>query len=398
MFGSSSMRRSIIVGWGQTEIGRHPDKTPSELALDALFEALDYAKLNVRELDGVLTVPQGYMRARVPMHAQRLAEQIGIPVRSLAEVGNGGASAILAFKMACMEIACGNLDVVAVVGAQAERSLFGEELTPELLDRVQLINAMYGAQLGPYGMLMALPSYALSAQRYMHEHDVSERDVAELPVRLRYNATLNKQAELREPITVDQVLDSPLVSPPIHKLEAPPWSDGAACVILMSEDRIWRSDRNGPAVVGWGEEHEPDNFIPFGSSLTDFPWMRRATDEALKRAGRKRDDLDVAEVYGAFAHAELVSYESMGFFRPGEAAGAVKRGETAISGQLPINTSGGRLSLGHPPQATPLLMLAEIGRQLTGRAGKRQVRSAKVGLVQCEHGMMNGGAVCVLEV
>ncbi len=391
------MRRPIVAGWGQTEIGRHPEQTPTELATGVLYEALEYSKLNIRELEGVLTVPQGYMRARVPMYAQRLAEQIGVPVRSLAEVGNGGTSAMLAFKMACMEIACGNLDVVAVVGAQAERALFGEELTPEVTDRVQLINAMYGSQLGPYGMLMALPSYALSAQRYMYEHDVDERDIAELPVRLRYNATLNKQAEQREPITVDQVLESPLVSPPIHRLEAPPWSDGAACVILMSEDRAWRSDHNGPAVVGWGEAHEPENFVPFGSSLTDFPWMRRATDEALGRAGRTRDSVDVAEVYGAFAHAELVTYESMGFFRPGEAAEAVKRGDTAINGQLPINTSGGRLSLGHPPQATPLLMVAEIARQLTGRAGKRQVRSCKLGLVQTEHGMMNGGVVCALE-
>ena len=369
------MRRPIVVGWGQTEIGRHPEKTPAELAVEVVYEALEYSNLNMRELEGVLTVPQGYMRARVPMYAQRLAEQIGVPVRSLAEVGNGGTSAMLAFKMACMEIACGNLDVIAVVGAQAERALFGEELTPEVMDRVQLMNAMYGSQLGPYGMLMALPSYALSAQRYMYEHDVGERDIAERPVRLRYNATLNKQAEQREPITVDQVLESPLVSPPIHRLEAPPWSDGAACVILMSEDRAWRSSHDGPSVVGCGEAHEPENFVPFGSSLTDFPWMRRATDEALGRAGRTRDS----------------------FFKPGEAAEAVKRGDTAINGQLPINTSGGRLSLGHPPQATPLLMVAEIGRQLTGRAGKRQVRSCKLGLVQTEHGMMNGGTVCALE-
>lgn len=397
MFATTPSKRPLVVGWGQTEIGRHPERTPDDLAIEALRAAVEYAKLRTNDLEGVLTVPQGYMRTRIPMGPQRLAEQLGVTVRSLAEVGNGGCSAMLAFKFACMEVACGNVDVIAVVGSQAERALFGEQMTPEDLDRVAVINAMYGSQLGPYGMLMALPCYALSAQRYMYEHDIDERDIAELPVRLRYNASLNKGAELREPITVDEVLASRIVAPPIHKLEAPPWSDGAACVILMSEERAWRSGVDGPAVVGWGEAHEPDNFIPFGPDLTKFPWMKRATEEALDRAGRSRDDVDVLEVYGAFAHAELVTYESMGFFAAGEAPEAVKRGDTAISGSLPINTSGGRLSLGHPPQASPLLMVAEIARQLTGRAGKRQVRSAKLGLVQAEHGMMNGGAISALE-
>ena len=103
------------------------------------------------------------------------------------------------------------------------------------------------------------------------------------------------------------------------------------------------------------------------------------------------------EVYGAFAPAELMTYEAMGLFAPGEAPAAVARGETRLEGRLPINPSGGRLSLGHPPQATPLLELGEILDQLRGRAGERQVPGATVGLVQAEHGMMNGAAVAVLE-
>lgn len=398
MFGAPSTRRPVVAGWGQTEIGRHPGKTPDELALEALYAALEMAKLRPQDLEGVVTAPQGYMRAQPRLRPQRIAQELGVQVRSLAEIEGGGASALMAFKLACMEIALGNLNVMAVIGSQAERAIFGERITPSDADRTSHLNAMFGPQLGLYGLLMPLPLHALAAQRYIHEHGVDRRDAAELPVRLRYNASLNMDAELRTPLSVEDVLASRLVAPPIRSLEMAPYSDGAACLVVMSEERAWQGKQDGAVVVGWGEAHEPDDFIPFGSSLTEVPWMRQATDEALKRAGRIRDDIGVVEVCGVTSYSELITYESMGLFRPGEAVAAVKRGETALNGGLPINTSGGRLSLGHPAAATPLLMVIEVAKQLTSRAGNRQVTGIRLGLVQADHGIMNGGAVCALGV
>jgi acetyl-CoA acetyltransferase len=232
----------------------------------------------------------------------------------------------------------------------------------------------------------------------MHEHGVSAGQIAELPVRLRRNAALNPIAELRDPITVDDVLRSRLVSPPIHKLEAPPWSDGGACVIVASEAWAREHGREGVALTGWGEAHDHANFIAFEAGLTSFPWVTESTRRALERSRRRLDEVNVAEIYGAFAASELMTYEAMGFFEPGMAPEAVAGGETSLGGRIPINTSGGRLSLGHPPQATPLLELQEICEQLTGQAGERQVAGASIGLVQAEHGVMNGSAVAVLEV
>jgi acetyl-CoA acetyltransferase len=232
----------------------------------------------------------------------------------------------------------------------------------------------------------------------MHEQDVSPEQVAELPVRLRRHAALNPIAELRDPITVEDVLASRVVSPPIHKLEAPPWSDGGACAIVASEAWARKRGLDGVAVTGWGEAHDHANFIAFEAGATSFPWVTKSTRTALERSGRQLDDVDVAEIYGAFAASELMTYEAMGFFGPGEAPAAVAAGETTLGGRIPINTSGGRLSLGHPPQATPLLELQEICEQLTSQAGERQVQGARVGLVQAEHGVMNGSAVAVLEV
>jgi acetyl-CoA acetyltransferase len=193
------------------------------------------------------------------------------------------------------------------------------------------------------------------------------------------------------------VLASRVVCPPIHKLEAPPWSDGAGCVIVASEASARGRGLDGPALTGWGEANDSSNFVAFEPGVTSLPWMREALDEALAHARRTLDDVSVAEIYGAFAASELLTYEQMGLFEPGQAPAAVARGETSLGGRLPINTSGGRLSLGHPPQATPLLELEEIYEQLTGVAGERQVPDASVGLVQAEHGAMNGTAVAVLE-
>jgi acetyl-CoA C-acetyltransferase len=397
-FGSARALRCAIVSWGSTVIGRHPGRTPAELSVEALERTLGRIGLPAAELEGLFIVPHGYARAQAPLRPQRVAEELGLSTRALVEVECGGASSLLAFKAACQDVATGQIEVAAVIGAQAERRLYEEGMDAGDLDRVYLLSSMLGSYVAPYGVLTAVPCYALSAQRYMHEQGLSAEQVAELPVCLRRHAGLNPIAELRDPLTVSDVLASRMVSPPIHKLEAPPWSDGAACVIVASDSWARRRGLDAVVLTGWGEAHDSSNFVAFEPGLTSFPWVRESTDVALARAGRRLDEVDVAEIYGAFAASELMTYEAMGLFEAGEAPAAVARGETSIGGSIPINTSGGRLSLGHPPQATPLLEVQEICEQLTSGAGDRQVEAAAVGLVQAEHGVMNGSAVAVLEV
>lgn len=387
----------MVVGFGATVVGVHANSTADSLGLQALEEALNRTELAIGDLEGIYLDQSGYTRAQPPLRVQRIAERLGVRTRALIEIECGGTSALLAFKAACQDVALGHLDVAAVIGAQCERRAFAAGMDAGDLDRVFLLNGAQSPWLAPYGVVAALPLYALSAQRYMHQHQVAPEAVAELSVRLRANAAANPRAELRDPITVGDVLDSRIVCPPIHKLEAAPWSDGGAAVIVVSAE--WARSRQlpGVALTGWGQRHDDSNFVPFGKDLTTFPWIGQATDEALARAGRSREDLDVLEIYGAFAAAEYMTYEAMGLFGPGEAPAAVAAGVTAIDGPLPINPSGGRIAMGHPPQATPLLEVGEVFEQLMGVAGDRQVAQAAVGLVQAEHGMMNGAAVAVLE-
>lgn len=397
-FGSERAVACGVASWGSTAIGRHPGRTPAELGFEALDQALSRIELPAAELEGLYVVPHGYARAQAPLRPQRVAEELGITTKALVEVECGGASSLLAFKAACQDVATGQIAVAAVIGAQAERRLYEVGMDEGDIDRVYLLASMLGSYVAPYGVLTAVPCYALSAQRYMHEYGISAEQVAELPVRLRANAALNPIAEMRGPLTVADVLASRMVSPPIHKLEAPPWSDGGACVIVASDQ--WARARGIDLVrlSGWGEAHDSSNFVAFEAGLTSFPWVRESTEVALARASRRLDEVDVAEIYGAFAASELMTYEAIGLFGRGEAPAAVAREETAIGGRIPINTSGGRLSLGHPPQATPLLEVQEVCEQLTGNAGERQVEAPSVALVQAEHGVMNGSAVAVLEV
>jgi acetyl-CoA C-acetyltransferase len=122
-----------------------------------------------------------------------------------------------------------------------------------------------------------------------------------------------------------------------------------------------------------------------------------SAQEAYANAGILPGDLDVAEIYGAFAGTELMIYEEMGFFERGAAPRAVRDGRTAIDGVLPINPSGGRLSLGHAPGATPLLEIIEVCNQLREEAEGRQVKDPTLGLIHGEHGMVNGSIVLILE-
>jgi len=395
-FGSGTSRPAVV-SWGSTSIGKHPDRTPSDLGLEALDRALERVDLLPRDLEALYLVPHGYARAQAPIRPQRVAEELGVQLHALVEVECGGASAMLAFKAACQDVATGHVEVAAVIGAQAERQLFKGDVDEGDLDRARLMAEMFGPYIAPYGVMTAVPCYALAAQRYMYEHDLAPAQIAELPVRLRTHAALNPRAELRAPITVEDVLASRIVSPPIHKLEAPPWSDGAACLVVSSREWAERRGLDAIGLTGWGEAHDPSNFVTFEAGLTSYPWVRESTRQALARASRTLDDVDVAEVYGAFAPAELITYEAMGLFGPGQAPAAVAAGETSVGGRIPINTSGGRLSLGHPPQATPLLELQEVCEQLAGEADARQVKDASIGLVQAEHGAMNGSAVAILE-
>ncbi len=387
-----------ILGWSMLPVGKHPGLGYLDLLLAAIRGAVADAGLGLGDVEGLYVTPDDFGARETPMLAARLPELLGVPVRALALVECGGTTGALALKTALQDLRLGHVGI-AVVAAGSKTAGGGVQGDPAFFsDRLlHAQGSMIGPWALPYATGSAVPFYAMATQRHMLEHGVSAEEIAHVPVVLRRNAAGNPFAQFRAPITVEDVLASRIVSPPVHLLECCPMSEGGAAIVLASEDALRRLGRDAVRITGMGEWHDASHFAPPQGRIDRFPAVERAAAQAFDAAGIGPREVDVAEVYGVFAAAELITYEAIGFFAEGTAARAVAGGATGPGMRPAINPSGGRLSLGHPPTVTPILETVEVASQLAGRAGSRQVRPARIGLVQAEHGMENGSMVFVLE-
>jgi len=390
------MNEVFITGVAMTELGKLTEDS-QELSVKACSAALRDAGLLPAQVEGVLSTPTGYMTEPRKMIAQKMADYLGIQGGLMGDVDCGGNSSALAVRMAVEAIGLGRVKSCLVFAAQ--REIPPGKLRENPVENIRLImnaNALYDTYQAAYGIIGVICFYAMAVQRYMHLYGVRAEDIANIAVVLREHARRHPQAAFRHPLTVEEVLDSRIISPPIHKLESSMIMDGAAAVVLASRELVTQASR-AVRVAAVAEAHDPTSFLPYRGEPARFPSSQRAAEMALAQSGYAIEDVDVAEVYGAFAGTELMVYEELGFFPRGEAPAAAREGRTTHGGDVLINPSGGRLSLGHPTYATPLLETTEIVRQLRGEAGKRQRPGAEVGLVHTEHGMMNGSLVMLLD-
>jgi len=390
---------AFIIGVGLTQIKSHWDADSATLAHKAIMEALRDANLEPRDIEGIITTPQGYFTDAKDIDRfapQRMGEYLNIDARVQVAVDIGGMSSLAAVKYGVYEVLLEKCRTLLIYAS--EKLVAREDFNiSRHMYLTYLVNGLFGPYDSRYGVTRAVPYYAMATQRYMYEYNVNKEDIAHLPVVLRENASLNPRAQFREPITVEDVLNSKPVCPPLNLLECCPVSEGGAAIIISDQSTARDLGRDDCYIAGIGEAHDPTSFFPVYQSVTEIPSLRRATQEALRQAQVDLKDVDVAEVYGPFSGTELMVYEELGFYERGKAAEAVVEGRTRIGGDTPINPSGGRLSLGHPPYVTPLAEIYEIVTQLRGEAGRRQVQDAEIGLVHAEHGMMNGNMVAVIK-
>lgn len=383
-----------IAGVSMSEITKKPRKTIKELAFEVFSNALKDAGISKDDIDGLYVTPPNFPGPPSFMFACELADYLQLKLKSLNLVECGGNTSTSALHYAIDEIQCGRNRINAVIAIDVR---IDPEDDPEYLlpHSIYLLSSVYGVHTSQYGIGTPLPLYAMSAQRYIYETGTTEEDAAHLAVLLRKNAVRNPCAMFRTPITVDDVMKSKQISPPLKLLDCSTFATGAGACILCDENI--KTIKTKVNIIGLGEFHHNSSFIPLEESITSFISVKEAGREAFEIAGLKPHDIDVAEIYGVFSFTELIIYEDLHFFKRGEAREAVKSGVTAIDGELPINPSGGRLSLGHPAGATPMLELVEVVRQLRGECGERQVRNPRRGLVHAEHGMLNGSTVLILE-
>ena len=395
------MRDVAIVGAAMSDLTQYVDKNSFDLARETIHAAIADAGIERGQVDGIMITPPGLAGQSTAMFVSRLGEHLGIDLNALTCSENGGCSAALALRSAINEVASGNCDFAVACGIDQrykEMPSAGEPFESFTERTVHNTMAVYGAYDGVYGLGAPIPYYAMAAQRYMHETGATPEDLAWAAVRLREHANKNPKAMFYEKkLTVEDVLGAKYLAPPLHLTDCSQFVSGAGAVVVTSVDTAKKRGKPFAKLRAWGQAHHPSAFSNSAASITKYPAVERAAGKAFELAGLKPQDIDVAEVYGVFSSTELLLCEGIGFCARGKAGKDFQSGRLTYGGDIVVDPSGGRLSLGHPACATPLLETFEIYKQLVGAADARQVKDAQLGLVHAEHGMLNGAAIAIWE-
>jgi len=369
------MASASVVGVGMIPFGKHPDRTLVDLGSEAAYIALKDAGLNPKHIE-IGFFANGFAGRLFGDFTigQNVFWNVGINRIPVVNVENACTSGSTAFYLAYNAVAAGQVGVALAVGAE---KLYVPELG--LLNSGQ---TELDTQLGR----VAPASFALRAIRYMEEFGATPEQLAQVSVKNRRHSGLNPLSQFRDPITVEEVLGSPMIVDPLTRLMCCPNADGAAAVVVASPDIARRQGRAvniDAAVLATGNYENPQDQLRWE---TDY----RACRVAYEKAGIGPEDINMAECHDAFAICEILHYEAMGLCPTGEGARFAAKGETALGGRVPVNTSGGLLSRGHPVGATGLAQIYEIVTQLRHEAGERQVEGAKAGLAHCMGGDKEG--------
>jgi acetyl-CoA acetyltransferase len=338
--------------------------------------------MTLRDVDGIFV---NYMGEEGSV---QVGEYLGIQPRYADSTDVGGGSFEAFIQHAMLAIAAGRCEVALITYASLQRTKRGRNRNlggdPTTLT---------GQFEGPYGLLMPISHYALLAARRMHAFGITAEQMAEVAVAARKWAQLNPKAFVRDPLTIEQVLASPMISSPYRKLDCCLVTDGGGAVVVTHKDRAKDAAKKPVRVLGTGESHTQWH-VAQCADMTTSPGAVSAR-EAFGMAGITAQDVDVLEPYDNFTGAVLQHLEDLGFCGRGEGGAFAADGTLAPGGALPAMTQGGGLSYCHPG-ALGILLLIEAVRQLRGEAGERQVRDAEVAVAHGIGGITHSTAATVV--
>lgn len=382
-----SLRGQIaIVGAADTEVGVVPGKSPTELCVEAALGALADAGIAKEQVDGLITC--NAFAEPIMYHAEAIAEYLQIFPRLCMSVNTGGGTTFSVLQHAAAAIATGAADTILVSMADSLRSFMSREQAM----RVQSSTGHPQFEQ-PYGP--TVPAYyALIGQAHMAQFGTTPEQFAEVAVSCRAHAALNPTAQMREPITVEDVLASRMIADPLHLLDCSLVSDGGAAVILTSAGRARDFPHQPVYLLGMGEGHSHEH-ISQAADLTTSA-AKVSGERAYAMAGLGPGDIDFAQLYDCFTPTVLVELEDLGFCAKGEGGTFLQSGATRPGGKLPVNTHGGMLSHCHPGNPGAMFALTETVWQLRHAAGERQVANAHTALVHAQGGIMSSHATLIL--
>ena len=385
------MARVFIIGAGATRIGEHWDKSLRELATEALLAAVRDAGVDKRDLEAVYVgnMSSGALQGQEHL-GSLIATWAGLAGVAAFKVEAACASGGAALHQAFLAVASGCYDCVAVVGVEKMTDALPHDVTASLVTAEdQEYVAFTGATF--------VGLNALVYRAYMAKYGVKQERVAEFAVHCHKMAVANPYAQFRREVSIEEVMSSPLIADPIRLLECAPVGDGAAALVLCSEDYLRRNPRDELVEIV-GSAAATDVFsVHERRDMTTLAASRRAAEAALRQARVEPRDVDVLEVHDAFTILGVITLEDLGYAGRGEGWRLVCEGELEPGGRIPTNTMGGLKARGHPVGATGVYQAFDVVRQLRGEAGANQVEGAEVGVAQNLGGVAGTAVVHVFR-
>lgn len=384
------MRKVAVIGVGLHAYGKWRDKKPKDLAATAIGGALKTAGIEWKDVQSAWC---GHTSLGMTAGA-RLFAPLGQTGVSITNVENASATGSYAFRGAYFDVASGEFDVALALGidmlprrdpAAAKPSEPAPAPAPK--PEAAKEKAEPKADKAPTGPMV---SFAKDAQAHMAKYGTTIDQLAQVSVKQHYNGARNPYAQYQEEVTLEQVHAARVVVPPLTVLHCCPFGDGAAAAVLVSEDVVKRLGIEKPIWVAASVSRSTVASDPEFTYLT-----KRASEDAYERSGIGANEIGMIELHDAATIEEILYAEAMGLCAEGEGGKLVESGATALTGRIPINSSGGLLAMGHPFGPTGLGQIAEIFWQLRGEAGARQIPAGpKSGLAH----MIGLGGTCIVHI
>lgn len=372
------MREVIVLGIGQSVFGKFPNLSIASLGSEAALAAIRDAGIGPRDLQ----IAYSSRLYADMITGQTVLKDIGVTNIEMVNVENACAGGATAVRGLYKDIAAGFCEVGIALGVESmTTSPVAGKLIPPSKDDLD----------GQLGMVMPVV-FALQAKRLMQTRGATASDFAQISVKAHDFGALNPLAQYRKRFTIDEVLASRTIVDPITLLQCCPNTDGAAALVLCSPEFAKKHSRRNKNVRIIGSALLSGDYFFKKDDLDSMQMGAKAAKMAYEQAGVGPEDLDLVELHDAFACEEMLHYEDLGLCQRGDSVKLLRSGATSMGGSIPVNPSGGLLSLGHPLSASGVRNIGEIALHLRGEAGERQVHGAKVGLAQ-----MLGGSATGLE-
>jgi acetyl-CoA acetyltransferase len=370
---------------------RFPEVRPHNLYRQVAHAALSEWGLKPSDINGLLAVPSGQGVNEIDIYThEKLGSELGLTPAFAETLNAGGASFGIMVGRAASAIRDGLADSVLCIGTGkfTKPAAGGAEVMARMITEPD-----FEIAYGPF--IPAL--YALIASRFMAESGVGPADLARVAVSARQWALRNPRALMhgKGAISVEDVLQSRMISTPLHYLDCSVPCDGGGAILVTTDEKARKLTRQPAYLLGYGEAHSHGSISAAGKRLVQTLATRTGAD-AFKRAGLAPADMDMAMLYDAFSFTPLLLLENLGFTPPGQSAALVQSGAIDPGGSLPVNTNGGLLSFGHTGESSGMSVIVEGVRQIMAQAGENQLDRARTALVHCYGGMMYEHSTLIL--